>query len=190
MFVIVGLGNPGDQYALTRHNIGFMAVEKVNERLQGTFKKGKGAYVYSKVRIGSHPVLLVKPTTYMNLSGQAVHQVVDYFKIQDLSKLLIVLDDFHLPFGTLRLKPSGSAGGQKGLQSILQALKTTHIARLRIGIGNGFTDASAYVLSPFNRNEQKELPHILEWAADAIESFVAHGIEASMSQFNRNVLVT
>ncbi len=190
MFVIVGLGNPGEQYSRTRHNIGYMAIDKVNERLQGKFKKGRGSFFYSDVRLDDQRVLLVKPTTFMNLSGQAVQQVVAYNRIENYESLLIVLDDFHLPFGTLRLRPSGSAGGQKGLQSILQTLGTTQIARLRIGIGNSFSDATTYVLSPFNRTEQKMLPELLDRAADAIESFVLNGMEITMSRYNTNFLTS
>lgn len=188
MFAIIGLGNPGKEYKQTRHNIGYMVVEKLNERFQGSFKKNKSLYLSSKISIQNFPVLLVKPITYMNLSGRAVRHVVDYFKIEDLSKLLIVLDDFNLPLGTIRLKPSGSAGGQKGLQSIIQVLQTNEIARLRIGIGTQFRDATSHVLSPFSRSEQKVLPEIIDWAANSVESYILNGIDEAMSFYNRNLL--
>ena len=188
MFVIAGLGNPGDRYKQTRHNVGFMVIDRLNERFSGSFKKGKGAYFESKITINTHPVLLIKPITYMNLSGQAIQQVIGFYKIEDISGLLIVVDDFHIPFGTIRLKPSGSAAGQKGLKSILQILKTDQIARLRIGIGNQFSEAVSHVLNPFNQNEQKHLPEVINWATDAAESFVTNGIEKTMNDFNRHIL--
>ncbi|MCK6618960.1 MAG: aminoacyl-tRNA hydrolase [Calditrichaceae bacterium] len=188
MFAVIGLGNPGKEYQQSRHNIGFMAVDRVSDRFRGDFKKSKGLYLFSKIVISNLPVLVAKPLTYMNLSGQAARHLLDYFKISDFSRVLIVLDDFNLPFGTLRLKPSGTAGGQKGLLSILRTFNTDAIPRLRIGIGGSFGDASSYVLSPFSRNEQKVLPEILDWAADAIESFVVQGIDKTMSHYNRNIL--
>ncbi|RMI09639.1 MAG: aminoacyl-tRNA hydrolase [Calditrichaeota bacterium] len=188
MHVVVGLGNPGKAYEMTRHNVGFLVVEALAKRHHGSFSKGKGQYLQSRIQIDQAPVLLVKPTTFMNLSGVAVRQVLDYYHITDLSRLLLICDDFHLPFGTIRMRPSGSSGGQKGLLSVFDTLNTNQIARLRIGIGNGFRDARSYVLSPFSREEQKHLPLILEWAADAVESFVQEGIEKTMSRFNRNIL--
>lgn len=188
MFAIIGLGNPGKEYEQTRHNVGFMVVDRLNERFQGSFKKSKSLYFSSKISIKNLPVLLVKPVTYMNLSGQAVRHILDFFKIEDISKLLVVLDDFNLPLGTIRLKPSGSAGGQKGLQSIIRVLQTNEIARLRIGIGTEFSDATSHVLSPFSRSEQKALPEIIDWAADSVESFILNGIDKTMSFYNRNLL--
>ena len=188
MFVIAGLGNPGEQYKQTRHNVGFMVVDRLNEQFNGSFKKGKGSYFLSKVTVESYPALLVKPITYMNLSGQAIRQVIDFYKIEDLSKLLIIVDDFHLQFGTIRLRPSGSAAGQKGLISILQNLKTDQIARLRIGIGDQFRDAVSFVLNPFSKSEQKQLPDVIDWAASAAESFITRGIEKTMNTHNRNIL--
>lgn len=188
MYLIIGLGNPGESYEQTRHNVGFMTVDKLNERYQGTFKKGKGAYVLSKVFINRTAVLLLKPLTYMNLSGQAVQHAARYFDITDLSRLLVILDDFHLPFGTVRLRPSGSAAGQKGLQSIINLMHTNQIPRLRIGIGNEFKNASSFVLSAFNRREQKFLPEIIDHGANAAEQFIQAGIETTMAEFNRNLL--
>ncbi|NIW80042.1 MAG: aminoacyl-tRNA hydrolase [Calditrichae bacterium] len=187
MFVIIGLGNPGERYAKSRHNIGFMVVDRINERFSGNFKKGKGKFFLSKINIKGLPVLLIKPLTYMNLSGEAVQQVMSFYKTEDFSKILIVLDDFNLPFGTLRLRPGGSDGGQKGLASILQTLKTEQIPRLRIGIGGQIQDATNYVLASFNRQEQKQLPQIIDWAADAAESFVTTDIAATMNFYNRDL---
>lgn len=191
MYIIIGLGNPGEEYAQTRHNVGFMVVDKLHEKYGRRFKKGRGPYFQEKVLLRNKPVLFVKPATYMNLSGNAVRHIVDYYKITDLGKLLIVLDDFNIPFGSLRLKPDGSAGGQNGLNSIFQALHTRQIPRLRIGIGNSRVqpgrDTKNFVLSTFNKSEQKKLPEVIDWAANAAESFIENGIDATMNQYNRNI---
>ncbi len=191
MYVIIGLGNPGEKYLQTRHNIGFLVVDAMSDRWGGRFQKGKGSYFQTKIIVNDSPVLLAKPTTYMNLSGLAVRHIVDFYKISDYSKLLVVLDDFHLPFGTIRLKPEGSAGGQKGLQSIIDSLNTRQIPRLRIGIGNhrlrAGDDASNFVLSTFSQAERKQLPEVIDWAVAAVSSFVSEGITIAMNQFNRNI---
>ncbi|MFQ5583002.1 MAG: aminoacyl-tRNA hydrolase [Calditrichia bacterium] len=135
--------------------------------------------------IGRKPVYLVKPTTFMNLSGDAVRNFIDYHKLEDFSKILVVLDDINLSFGTVRLR--AEAGGQKGLKSIIDKLNTTKIPRLRVGIGSNFYNATSHVLTPFSITEKRELPQIINWAADAAESFVKYGIEKTMNRFNRNI---
>lgn len=192
MYVIIGLGNPGERYLQTRHNIGFMVVDAMCDRWGGRFQKGKGSYFQTKITVNDSSVLLAKPTTYMNLSGLAVRHIVDFYKLSDYSKMLIVLDDFHLPFGAIRLKPEGSAGGQKGLKSIIETLHTRQIPRLRIGIGNNRLrageDASNFVLSTFSQQERKQLPDVIDWAVAAVTSFVSDDITIAMNQFNRNIL--
>lgn len=182
------MGNPGAEYEQTRHNVGFMVLDRLAARYGCQFRKGTGQFLVARHNLDAHPFLMIKPTTYMNLSGLAVRQVVDYYKIQDYRQLLIVLDDLNLPFGQLRLRKQGSDGGQKGLRSILQALGTEEVPRLRIGIGNGYSDASQFVLSPFSSQEKKVLPLILETAADAVEVTLTQGIETAMNRYNRNVL--
>ena len=121
----------------------------------------------------------------MNESGRAVQQVCQFYKIQKFSNLLVVLDDINLPFGTIRLRPGGTDGGQKGLRSILQTMGTSRIPRLRVGIGVPKGEASKYVLSKFSKKEQKLLPEIIETAADAVETFGTQGLEVAMNLFNR-----
>ena len=193
MYAIIGLGNPGEKYEKTRHNVGFLILDTLLKRHNGgTFSKGKGQYLQTKIVIDSTPVMLVKPLTYMNLSGHAVRHVVDYYNIDISKNLLVAVDDLNLPFGVIRIKPDGSAGGQKGLKSIIEMLNTKEFHRLRFGIGrrNGKMsgDMSGYVLSPFNKDEQKYLPELLEWAADAIEVFVTKDAETAMNKFNRDYL--
>jgi len=188
VYIIVGLGNPGPEYQMTRHNAGYLALDLFAKQKKLTFKKGRGPYYISTFKLEKNSVVLVKPTTFMNLSGVAVREVIQYYKVEDLSKILIVLDDINLPFGTIRIRPSGSDGGQKGLRSVINLLGTQNIPRLRIGIGNNFSDAVKYVLSPFSKSEKEDLDIVLQWTVEAIESFIINGIDFTMSRFNKHVL--
>jgi PTH1 family peptidyl-tRNA hydrolase len=185
--MVVGLGNPGEDYKKTRHNIGFMVVDALAERYEAGFTNKKDSFL-TKIYIEKDPVLLIKPATFMNASGEVVRKIIDYHKITDFSKILIVLDDINIPFGAIRLRSEGSDGGQKGLRSIIKTLKTSEIPRLRTGIGSDFYNATSHVLSPFNIKEKSEVPKIINWAVDAIESFVLFGIEQTMNKFNRNII--
>lgn len=187
-YAIVGLGNPGKRYEKTRHNIGFTVLDKLNDRYNGKFEKEKNNYLLTKVFIHSLPSYLIKPIVFMNNSGLALKQFISYYKIENFSKFLIILDDINLPFGTIRLRDGGSSGGQKGLQSIIEALNTEDIPRLRIGVGDQFEDAVDHVLSSFTRKERKLLPDITDFAADAAETFIVNGIAKAMNGFNRNIL--
>jgi len=186
---IVGLGNPGKKYENTRHNVGFLVVDELSDRCNEKFRLQKNQYFLSKAKINSIPAFLIKPITYMNNSGLALRHFVEYFNILNFSGLLVILDDINLPFGTIRLRDSGSAGGQKGLESIIRELNSQDISRLRIGIGDHFNDAASYVLSKFSRKEKKALPDIIGFAADAAEHFVQHGIQKTMNEYNRNILL-
>ncbi len=188
MFLIVGLGNPGLSYKDTRHNVGFMVLDRFCARNQLAFGKSGRTYHSVSFIFDSQKVLFIKPRTFMNESGRAVKKAVSERDISDLSRLLVVSDDLNLPFGTIRLRDSGSAGGQKGLKSIIEHLGTDRFPRLRVGIGNGYRDAADYVLSPFSRQEKKELPFVLDAAVDALELFLREGIELTMSRYNRNIL--
>ncbi|MFZ0390914.1 MAG: aminoacyl-tRNA hydrolase [Calditrichia bacterium] len=188
MYFIIGLGNPGPEYEKTRHNIGFLVLEHLGNRYHQIFRKGRGPFQYTSFNFKEQQVYLIKPLTYMNLSGQAVRSLISFYKIEDYRQMLVISDDINLPFGTLRLRPEGSDGGQKGLRSIIDNLKTREIPRLRIGIGDNFSDAANYVLSRFNPQEQKDLPFILGGAADAVESFMEKGVELTMSRYNKNIL--
>ncbi|MBN2365259.1 MAG: aminoacyl-tRNA hydrolase [Calditrichaeota bacterium] len=190
MLVIVGLGNPGLQYKETRHNIGFMVLDQFCRKHKLAFRKSGKMYRAVSFEFESEKVRFVKPQTYMNESGNAVRKAVIESGITDFSRLLVVSDDINLPFGTIRLRESGSAGGQKGLQSIIDHLGTNAFPRMRIGIGNHFSDAADYVLSRFSRKEQKDVPFILTYAVEALEYFISNGIELTMSKYNRNVLET
>lgn len=186
-FLIVGLGNPGGQYEKTRHNLGFMIADNLAIRFKKSFSKFNTTYWGISFFYGQEKIILMKPTTYMNLSGIAVASFVQRYNIV-LSNLLIICDDINLTFGTIRIRSKGSDGGQKGLRSIISALGTQNFPRLRIGIGNHCEDATDYVLSQFNKKEQEDLPLIINWTADAVECFLLNGIEITMSRFNRNLL--
>ncbi len=184
-YLIVGLGNPGRQYRLNRHNVGFMAIDAIGKsigielsRLQSRALVASGSYHDNKV-------ILAKPQTYMNLSGQAVVGLVHFYKIP-LDHLLIVHDDLDLPFETLRLRPDGGSGGQKGLGSIIEKLGTETFPRLRIGIGRppGRMDSASYVLQDFPAGELALLPPLMDRANQAVLTFVTNGIAAAMNQFN------
>jgi PTH1 family peptidyl-tRNA hydrolase len=133
-------------------------------------------------------MILLKPLTFMNLSGRAVKFAVDYYNFKDYTKLLVISDDINLPFGSIRLRGSGSAGGQKGMKSIIDSLSTNDFPRLRIGVGMPPYDTADYVLSSFSKTEKEILPKILDWAIDALDSFVLHGLKTTMSKFNKNIL--
>ncbi len=189
MRILVGLGNPGNKYRLTRHNIGFIFLDHILENAQASFRPGKGAYYYGRHSIAGEEVLLVKPTTYMNHSGLAVREVMGEFGVA-VADLLIIYDDFQLPFGAIRFRAGGSAGGHKGMTSVIYHLETEHIPRLRFGIGSEdmTPDAAEFVLSEFSEKELKALPEILKTAYDGVETWIKKGIDQAMSGFNRLVI--
>ena len=185
MHVIFGLGNPGKRYLNTRHNIGFILLDYIQSIYKVPFRAGKGDYYFMQFELDHETVLCVKPTTYMNLSGIAVRQVVEQFDV-DLNNILVVLDDFQLPFGTLRFRKKGSAGGHNGLKSIIAELGTETFARLRFGIGDDFEDPIDFVLSDFTPSEIEGLREVLLPAAhQGIVVWGKEGIDQAMSQFNR-----
>jgi PTH1 family peptidyl-tRNA hydrolase len=183
MKAIVGLGNPGEKYKGTRHNIGFAVVDELARRADVAFESAPASALVAKVR-GQAPVLLIKPLTFMNASGQAVGELARYFKI-DLSDLLIVVDEVQLPLAKLRARARGSAGGHNGLKSVIEHLGT-EFARLRVGVGRGAgeRDLADHVLARFDKSEEAEVARMTARAADAAEVFIASGIAAVMNQFN------
>lgn len=185
MPLITGLGNPGDTYAGTRHNVGFVVIDTLAEKLSVRLGPGKGPYYVGKGRYKGHEILLMKPTTYMNRSGDAVQQALSWYKL-DIDQCLVCYDDLNIPLGTLRLRPSGSAGGHNGARDIIRLLGTDGFPRLRIGIGGEFPEGRQvdYVLSRFSRSERKIMEETIERAADAVLTFVTDGIDAAMNTFN------
>ncbi|GAB4379759.1 MAG: aminoacyl-tRNA hydrolase [Calditrichia bacterium] len=165
-----------------------MVLDVLANRRGVGFKKSPGQFEFATFPLEKKEVVLIKPLTFMNLSGLAVKEALSIYQLENLSHLLVVCDDINLPFGTLRVRATGSDGGHKGLRSITQSLNTQDFPRLRIGIGDEFEDAVDYVLSKFSKSELQELPFLLEQAADAVESFILEGISRTMSRFNRKVL--
>ena len=186
MFLIVGLGNPGEQYARNRHNAGFQCVRYLAERHGLVFNEKQHKARIASGTIRGQRVVLAKPFTYMNDSGQSVAALVRWHKLDPTSELLVIYDDLDLPFGTLRLRANGSAGGQNGMKSIIQLVGAQQIPRLRFGIGRppAGWDAKDYVLSNWNRDETAVLPELYARVADAVETFITDGITLAMTRFN------
>lgn len=180
----MGLGNPGFRYKRTRHNIGFLIIEHLKKTNESSAPVKKRNYTFSKTVFGEQSVILAKPLTYMNRSGEAVVELAQQFKIPP-GNLLVIFDDFNLPFGKLRARSKGSDGGHNGLASVIHKLESSDFPRLRVGIGrDNLTDTIKFVLSKFNKKEKKELPGLIKLAADACLHFVAEGILKTMNKFN------
>ncbi len=186
-YLIVGLGNPGEGYARTRHNIGFRCLAAVARRHHLQFKQKKARARLAQGRIGGRWVMLARPYTYMNRSGSAVAALCRWLRLSP-ERVLVVYDDLDLPLGRIRLRPSGGAAGHRGMLSIIAALGTEEFPRLRLGIGRPADrehDPIDYVLQSFSPAEQAALAETLDRAADAVECFLGEGIEVAMDRFNR-----
>jgi PTH1 family peptidyl-tRNA hydrolase len=184
--IVVGLGNPGRRYQGTRHNIGFAVADEVARRRTADFESGRGETLAARCGSGPDAVLVVKPLTMMNLSGDAVAAVAGFYKV-DPAAILVVADDVNLPLGRLRLRAHGSAGGHNGFKSIIGCLGTEEFPRLRVGVGRGDPrrDLADHVLARFDDDERDEVEQAIARAADAVETFLAEGIEAAMNRHNR-----
>ena len=186
MYLVAGLGNPGEEYALTPHNLGFLTVDRLAEQ-HGIRVTRKDSHALIGVgEIDGREVMLAKPQTFMNLSGTSLAPLMEKHGIE-LGQLLVVYDELDLPWGTLRIKPKGSAAGHNGMKSVIQSLKTSEIARVRLGIhpGHQIKDGAEFVLAPCKRSQIKELDDFIGLAADAVRSVIAEGVEKSMTKFNR-----
>ena len=185
--LIVGLGNRGREYAGNRHNVGFMTADRWAAAHTLAFNKMQHHAIIAAGRSGERRVIVAKPQTYMNESGRAVGALLRFYKIP-VEQLLVIFDDLDLPFGVIRLRADGGAGGHNGMRSIIQQLGSNQFARLRMGIGRppGRMDPAAFVLQDFNREEAAELDALLDRAGHAIDMFLTAGITAAMNQFNAN----
>ncbi|MDR0541555.1 MAG: aminoacyl-tRNA hydrolase [Dysgonamonadaceae bacterium] len=184
-YLIAGLGNIGSEYENTRHNIGFMILDALAKASNVVFDVNKRYGAIAEMKLKNRQLVLLKPSTYMNLSGNAVRYRLQKEKIEQ-TNLLVVVDDLALPFGALRLKPKGSDAGHNGLKHIQETLGTTQYNRLRFGIGNDFPQGAQinFVLKPFTEDEQNRLPERIEIACEMIKSFCLAGVETTMNQFN------
>lgn len=183
MYVIAGLGNPGKEYASSRHNAGYMAVEYLAGKLNTKLNKLKFNSVYGDTSINGEKVMLVKPVTYMNKSGIAISEIVKFYKIST-SNLIVIYDDIDIPLGALRIRPSGSAGTHNGMKSIVDSIGS-EFPRIRIGIGrNEEMDLADFVLQKFSRNEKDIVTPIIERASEAAVEIIENGIDSAMQKFN------
>ena len=186
-WLVVGLGNPGPEYARTRHNVGQMVLDELASRLGGTFKvhKTRAQVLESRLRPGGPRVVLAKPLTYMNLSGGPVAGLAKFYGIP-AERVIAVHDEIDIPFAALKLKIGGGEGGHNGLRDMSRALSTKDYHRLRVGVGRppGRMDAASYVLKPFSTVEAKELPFLLDDAADAVEHLVENGLLEAQQKFH------
>ncbi|PKN66971.1 MAG: aminoacyl-tRNA hydrolase [Deltaproteobacteria bacterium HGW-Deltaproteobacteria-12] len=191
MHLIVGLGNPGNRYRFTRHNIGFMVLEKLAQEVKIDLKHRSFDAIWGKGKIRGTDTLLALPQTYMNLSGTAVRQLVAFFKA-DINNLIVIHDDLDLPFGTIRLKAGGGNAGHKGLTSITDNLGSSDFMRVRLGIGKppDKSRIEGYVLEPFASDEELSLlPEIISTAAEAGSEIILSGIQKAITKYQKNILV-
>ena len=185
MKIIAGLGNPGSEYAKTRHNVGFMFVDALAGKLGVTEWKDKFEAKIGETRIGSEKVLLVKPQTYMNESGRSLGPLMNFYKLEP-EDLIVVHDDMDIPAGTIRIRKKGSAGGHNGIKSILAHVGDEHFPRVRIGIGRplpGWTVVN-HVLAPFPEEDAKQVAEAIEYLIPAVECIVKEDVDKAMNQYN------
>ncbi len=187
-FLLIGLGTPGREYRDNRHNFGFMVVDRLAVRLGARGMKLQSKAIVTDAHYEDRKIVLAKPQTYLNLSGQSIQGLANFYKIP-LEKMLVAHDDLDIPFGSIRIRPGGGPGGQKGVASTIERLGTRDFARLRLGIGRppGRMDPADYVLQNFSREEIKEVSSILDRAADAVLCFITDGLDKAMNRFNGEV---
>ena len=184
--LIVGLGNPGMEYAWTPHNLGFMVVDRLAERAAARVERPEARSYIGRAQLAGHEVLLAKPQTYMNASGPAVRELLERFEC-DPAEMIVLVDEAALPWGTLRIRERGSAGGHNGLKSLIGALGSDEFIRVRIGIRpeHALGDLADYVLRPMRKAELEQAAEMVEMAADAVDLILAEGAGRAMSRFNR-----
>ena len=185
-WLIVGLGNPGPEYEFTAHNLGFLVIDRVADRNKMKVTRKDSMALVGNGSIAGKPVLLAKPQTFMNVSGPSVKGLLTKHELQP-GQLLLVYDELDLPWQSLRIRPSGSAGGHHGVDSVIRSIGSTDFPRVRLGIHGGSRDrdGAKIVLSGFKRGQKQELDELLDYSAQAVESIIAEGVEKSMTKFNR-----
>lgn len=186
MFLVAGLGNPGEEYALSPHNLGFLTVDRLAERHGIRVNRRDSRALVGVGEIDGQPVMLAKPQTFMNLSGTSLAPLMEKHSIPS-DRLVVIYDELDLPWLSMRIKPKGSAAGHNGMKSVIGSLKTLEIARVRLGIHPGRPIASGadFVLAPIKRSQRQELEEFVDLAADAVRSIIAEGVEKAMTRFNR-----
>ncbi len=187
MYIIVGLGNPGREYQNTRHNIGFQVIDAIAEKNNISVKEKKYKALIGKGVVAGQKVLLVKPQTYMNLSGESVREVIDYYKIDEKKELIVISDDISLDVGQIRIRKKGSAGGHNGLKNIILHLGHDQFERIKMGVGEkpqGY-DLADYVLGHFTQMEQEILQDSIARASQAVETIMTEGVDQAMNRYNQ-----
>jgi PTH1 family peptidyl-tRNA hydrolase len=187
-YLVVGLGNPGPEYAASYHNLGFMALGRLAERNSIRVSRYECRAEIGQGRIGGAMVMLAKPQTFMNLSGQAVKALAEKFEVAP-ARVVVVYDDLDLPWGSLRIRPGGSSGGHNGMKDIIRCLATDEFPRVRLGIdpGHAIGDGAKFVLAPLRGEQKKQLDELLDHASQAVESIIAWGVAKAMAAHNRRV---
>ena len=184
MYVVVGLGNPGKQYENTRHNIGFITIDYLADQLGVKVNKAKHKALIGECRIGSEKVVLVKPQTYMNLSGESVSQIMNFYKIP-IENLIVIYDDIDIDKGAVRIRAKGSAGTHNGMRSIIKLVGENKFPRVRIGIGkDSRIPLVDYVIGGFRKDEVKIMEEAVEHAAAGVEAIITEGIDRAMNKYN------
>jgi peptidyl-tRNA hydrolase, PTH1 family len=178
MFLVAGLGNPGEEYALSPHNLGFLTVDRLAERHGIRVNRKDSRALVGVGEIDGHPVMLAKPQTFMNLSGTSLAPLMEKHSIP-VEKLVVVYDELDLPWLALRVKPNGSAAGHNGMKSVIGSLKTSDVLRVRMGIhpGHQLSSGADFVLAPIKRSQRQELEEFVDYSADAVRSLIAEGVE-------------
>ena len=190
MYIIAGLGNPGKEYAGTRHNAGFAVIDALADKYNIDVDTAKHKGLIGKGIIDGQKVILVKPLTYMNLSGECIREVMDYYKA-DIDDLIVIFDDISLEPGRLRLRAKGSAGGHNGIKNIIAQLGSDKFKRIRVGVGEKPKnwDLADYVLSPFSKEERTQVDEAIRHAADALEMILQDDIDSAMNKYNKKTPV-
>ncbi|MFZ5354778.1 MAG: aminoacyl-tRNA hydrolase [Bacillota bacterium] len=186
MYIIVGLGNPGEKYKYTKHNVGFMTIDYLASQHGISVSKIKHKAVIGEGTVGGEKVVLAKPQTFMNLSGESVMELLHWYKV-DVSRLIVIYDDIDLPIGKLRIRPNGSSGTHNGMRSIIYLLNSQDFPRVRIGIGGkpDYMDLADYVISNFHKDDIPIMAETVEKAAKAVEEIASRGINSAMNKYNK-----
>lgn len=187
MKLIVGLGNPGIEYQFTPHNLGFLTIDRLADQRGVEVRNRHCRALTARAVIGSEPVLLAKPETYMNLSGMSVRELVEEHQVKPESDLIVIYDELDLPFGAIRIRQRGSSAGHNGMESVIGALGTQEFLRIRLGVApeRKVSDGAKYVLTPFRKGQLKTVDETLETAAEAVNVIVKEGPAKAMNRFNR-----